>query len=105
MWDLRKLSLLTTLGAAPASADGNGSGGGGAHGRVSSLRFDACAQYLAVGGSVGLSLYSAKSWDLLCAPEAAAIGGAVVAAGFAPDARAVVGATAKEVFACTAAQA
>lgn len=90
VWDLRKLSLLTTLGAPASGAS------------VCALRFDQCAQYLAVGGSAGLQVYSAKTWEPLCAQPAAALGGAPVGVGFAPDALALVGASSKKLFACCA---
>lgn len=89
MWDLRKLSVLATLGEA-----GRG---------VSSLRSDACGIFLAAAGASGLRVFSAKTWEPLCGADGDSLGdGGALMAGFAPHARAIVGVTSKEAFACAA---
>ncbi|KAJ1626103.1 hypothetical protein T492DRAFT_843424 [Pavlovales sp. CCMP2436] len=77
VWDLRKLSLLTTIS--------------GARGGAASVSFDSSAQYLAIGGpGAGLRAVSAKTWEVLCAaPDVQGL----VSVGWAADALALVGAT------------
>jgi pre-mRNA-processing factor 19 len=85
LWDLRKLAQVATIAAHESV------------GAVASLRFDESAQFLAVGGAAGVAAYSSKSWDLLCAHATAS---AVSTVRFAPNARALLALTGKEIVAC-----